>query len=69
MLTTSARHEAVIVRMAAVAAESSSMDQRIDELDTRIDKQWLEFYEVLQARQPVVKRGAGKNGAVYLSKD
>ena len=35
----------------------SSRDMEIARLDARIDEQWREFYETLEARQPVLNKG------------
>jgi hypothetical protein len=35
----------------------SSRDLELERLNARVDEQWREFYEALEARQPVVREG------------
>ena len=47
---------------ASIAAQSAaSLDMEIERLDARIDEQWRDFYEALEARQPVLKKGEVKS--------
>jgi hypothetical protein len=46
----------------------------IERLNARVDEQWREFYETLEARQPVLRKGKerkgkGGYGTVYVPKD
>jgi hypothetical protein len=54
-----ARYEEGLSRAAErVAAQSAaSLDREIERLDARIDGQWRDFYEALEARQPALREG------------
>jgi uncharacterized protein involved in exopolysaccharide biosynthesis len=45
--------------VAEARAAASSRDMEIERLGARVDEQWREFYETLQARQPALRKGKG----------
>jgi hypothetical protein len=50
-----AQREAQIAIAESFKDALASRDREIERLDARIDEQWREFYETLEARQPVLK--------------
>jgi hypothetical protein len=49
------QREAQMAKAESFNAALASRDMEIARLNARIDEQWREFYETLEARQPVLK--------------
>jgi ADP-ribosylglycohydrolase len=47
----------------------ASRDREIERLNARIDEQWREYYETLEACQPAIRKGKNGYDAIYLPKN
>ena len=58
------QREAQIAIAASVKDAMASRDREIERLNARIDELWREFYEALEARQPVLGKGGKLRGKI-----